>query len=304
MRLSRGSGSIAPPLRVVDPEADASVLDPPGAAAEEVWTGPAGGVFASCRVAGDTCWIDLPGLATFRVDPGGDCVLAAPRPGVDPAAVAEAYWHAALPLVLHARGAEVLHGSAVLMARGVVALCGASGSGKSTIGYALDRRGWALWADDTLALDISASGISALSVPFDVRLRPPAAAHFGLGSRDARPVRGLQGGAAAPLQALCVLARETEAPAGDVLGRLGAAEACPALLAHAWCVSLKDAARKRVMLERYLRLLARVPVFRLRVAAGLGGLPDIVAAVESAFGVTGAGPGLGSVESTGLAATR
>jgi hypothetical protein len=223
-------------------------------------------------------------------------VIAVPGPGIGPEAVGDAFRRAALPLVLHAQGWEVLHGSAVLMPGGVVALCGASGSGKSTIAYGLNRRGWSLWADDTLALDVSRRGIRALPVPFDIRLRPPASAHFGLGGGRARLAGGPAAPASAPLEAVCVLAREAEPSRGERLVRLGVAEACPAILPHAYCFSLTDRARKRVMLERYLRLLAQVPVFRLRVPAGLGRLPDVLAAIEEAFGAIGARPPAAALE--------
>src|SRR5512134_3155557 len=83
--------------------------------------------------------IDVPGVARLRFDRTGERVEATPEPGVSPVAVSRAY-RDALPLVLQARGSEVLHASAVLGPRGVVALCGASGSGKSTLAYALGRR--------------------------------------------------------------------------------------------------------------------------------------------------------------------
>ena len=86
--------------------------------------------------------MELPDLGTFRFDGHGDRVIAAARPGVGAGAIAEAYWHAALPLVLQARGSEVLHASAVLTPGGVVAFCGTSRSGKSTIAYGLHRRGY------------------------------------------------------------------------------------------------------------------------------------------------------------------
>ena len=130
--------------------------------------------------------MDLPGLATFCFDERSDHVVAAPHPGIAADAVAELYWHSALPLVVQARGGEVLHASGVLMPRGVVALCGASMSGKSTIAYGLHRRGYRLWADDAVALEVTESAITALPLPFDVRLRPATAALFGLGERAAR----------------------------------------------------------------------------------------------------------------------
>ena len=185
--------------------------------------------------------------------------------------MAELYWHAALPLVVQARGGEVLHASGVLMPRGVVVLCGASKSGKSTIAYGLHRRGHRLWADDAVALEVTESAITAWPLPFDVRLRPATAALFGLGERAAR-LAGADdssgdGRAPAPLEAVCVLGRRRGADGRRCL-RHSASVAYPALLANAYCFSLEDPPRKRLMLERYLSLVARVPVMALRPRTG------------------------------------
>src|SRR5262249_58014027 len=110
----------------------------------------------------------------------GGPVRAAPHAGVGAASVAEAYRWPALPFVLHALGREVLHASAVVTDRGVVAFCGASGCGKSTTAYALARAGFPHWADDLVVLDIGDDHVVALPSPFQVRLRPRAAALFGL----------------------------------------------------------------------------------------------------------------------------
>jgi hypothetical protein len=252
---------------------------PPGLA--EAWPDAAGGVFALCRSEGGRHWMDLPGVATLRFDAGGRRVAARPRAGVAPSAVADAYRHAALPMVLQALGAEVLHASAVDGRGGVVAFCGASGSGKSTLAYALHRRGHGLWADDAVALDVADDGAIARPLPFDVRLRPASAALFGLGPAAARLAASPGDRAPAPLAAVCLLDRG----AGRArIERLPPAAAFPAVLTHAHCFSLRDAARKRLMLSRYLALVSRVPVFALGLEDDLGALGDAVAAVERLLG--------------------
>ncbi len=233
--------------------------------------------------------MDLPGLATFRFDGRSDHVVAAPYPGIAADAVAELYWHSALPLVVQARGAEVLHASGVLMPRGVVALCGASKSGKSTIAYGLHRRGYRLWADDAVALEMAGPAITALPLPFDVRLRPATAALFGFGERVARLAgpgdsSGPEGRAKAPLEAVCVLDRRHRASGSKILAPLKGSAAYPILLANAYCFSMEDPARKRLMLDRYLSLVARVPVVQLAVPDGLEGLAAILDGLERAFG--------------------
>ena len=283
------SASIAPRLEIVAARRASSSLRAPRSTHPTTWRDAAGGVVAYARASGERYWMDLPGLATFCFDERGDHVVAAPHPGMAPDAVAELYWHSALPLVVQARGGEVLHASGVLMPRGVVALCGASTSGKSTIAYGLHRRGYCLWADDAVALEVTEPAITALPLPFDVRLRPATAVLFGLGEGAARLAardsREPAGRAPAPLAAVCVLRRE--APGAAILAPLKASEAYPALLANAHCFSLEDPARKRLMLDRYLSLVARVPVMALAVPDGLDDLPAMLDALERAFGEPG-----------------
>jgi hypothetical protein len=59
------------------------------------------------------------------------------------------------------RGYEALHAGVVDSPEGVVAIMGPSGSGKSTLATELLRRGWPLFADDVLTLDLAAGAIRA-----------------------------------------------------------------------------------------------------------------------------------------------
>ena len=310
MTVGRGiSAALAPALDVRP--ADSRPARPVEA---EVWRDAAGAVFAECGVEAGRFWMDLPGVALFRFDRAGDRVSAAPGPGVAADAVAEAYWRDALPLVLHARGAEVLHASAVRLGGGVVAFCGTSGAGKSTIAYGLHRRGRPLWADDAVALQVVDGAVAVRAVPFSVRLRPATRRLFDLDrpapkppspagivpsgttgesptlSRDGAAVdrghrvsaAGARGRAAsAPLAAVCLIARG--APDAR-LSPLGPAAAYPGVLLHAFCFSLGDPARKRLMLARYLSLVARVPVLALGVPEGLDRLPEVLDAIERGLG--------------------
>jgi hypothetical protein len=87
----------------------------------------------------------------------------------DPAAVA---WRRVLltrvlPNVGIAHGYEALHASGVMTDRGVVAIAAPSGTGKSTLALELMRRGWPLFADDTVMLGRRGDAIEAHpSAPF------------------------------------------------------------------------------------------------------------------------------------------
>ena len=68
--------------------------------------------------------------------------------------------------------------------------------------------------------------------------------------------------------------------------RLAPPEAFPAVLAHAYCYSLDDVARNREMLDHYLDLSARVPIFSVVFRAGMEHVPTLLDAVEEAVGMS------------------
>jgi hypothetical protein len=104
--------------------------------------------------------------AHFHLDAGRGRLGCAPS---DPAAVA---WRRVLltrvlPNVGIAHGYEALHASGVMTDRGVVAIAAPSGTGKSTLALELIKRGWPLFADDTVMLGRSGEAIEAHpSAPF------------------------------------------------------------------------------------------------------------------------------------------
>jgi hypothetical protein len=228
-------------------------------------------------------------VASFGFAVPTEAVTAIPHLPPRPELIRETYFRSVLPIVLQAGGIEVLHASAVQMPRGIVALCGASGAGKSTTAVALSRRGYPLWADDVVALDTTGPHVDVVPLPFEVRLRPPAAALFGE-EPDATPrVRSAEraGNGMEPeparLLALCVLSRGADGHDGVAAEQLGAT-AVPALLSHAYCYSLQHAVFKRRMVEHYLDLVARVPVFQIRFRPGLERLPAIADMIEQVAG--------------------
>jgi hypothetical protein len=261
------SGTPAPPL--------------PDAASDdvEVWYEPDGRTVAALGHAdgAEGWWFHMPGLASFRFRATGD-VVALDRRGAAEARIRDAYRRSVLPLVLQARGLEVLHASAVQTHRGVLALCATKETGKSTIAYALSRRGYALWADDAVAMQVEDRAVRAHPLPFSIRLRPASAAHFGADSSAAPIVEP----SVAPLAALFVLARDESVAEGAIVRRLTGGAALTAILTHAYCFSLADQDRKGRMVEQYLTVTARVPVFEARFGAGLERLPAILDAIERA----------------------
>lgn len=255
----------------------------------EEWYDPDGRVCGYGYTLNGQHWIHVPDLASFRFDGSRDEVTAIAAPSARPEWIFEAYQRSVLPVVLQALGREVLHASAFLTPHGVVALCAYSGTGKSTTAYAFGRRGYRIWADDALAFAATARSVGAIPLPFESYLRPDAASFFNRERTPARTTAGwdstpADGLKSTPLAAVCVLER---IPGVDdqgtvVISRLSTSQAFLAVLAHAYCFSLKDSERKRQMLQQYLALTAQVPVFAVRFRPGWDRLPAVLDGIERA----------------------
>ena len=254
--------------------------DPPGGEVE-VWRDRDGVLCAYGYTVGRHAWMHLPDVASFSFDRDSNRVTAIPHASVRPAVIRDAYHRSVLPMILQAHHTEVLHASAVLAQHGVIALCATSGTGKSTHAAGLGRRGYRVWADDAVAVAASESGFDALPLPFTIRLRPSAAALFrGVPVTDAALHSDAAEMKLAPLAAVCVLERADGLRRAVKIERLRPAPAFPAVLAHAYCFSFRDLTRKRQMVQQYLDLTARVPVFAVRFESGLDKIPMILDAIE------------------------
>jgi hypothetical protein len=257
------------------------IADAPGPDAQ-IWRDPEGAVCAYGFTRGEDHWMRFPGLASYRFNSQTPEAVAVPEPPPQVARVRATFWRCVLPMVLHVHGHEVLHASGVRVRHGVVGFCAASGTGKSTLAYAFSRRGHTPWTDDALALAPTESGMEALPLPFNIYLRPASAQHFGAAAvvpglpvRTANPPRE-----AAPLISVCVLSRAAEAGAAVEIVRLSPLQALPSLLAHAYTFEIPGPERRRVMLQTYFHLAARVPIFDVRIASGLERLEAVLDGIE------------------------
>jgi hypothetical protein len=262
----------------------------------DVWRDRDGDVVAQGYTVAGVHWLHFPGFGSYRFDETLGPITAIPAPATSADAIRDCHRRFVLPLALHALGVETLHASGVVVPDGVVAFCGYPRTGKSTLAYGLHRRGYPLWADDSVALHAS-PGIEAVPLPFRIRLRPTAVAFFGgdgaTPSPDELPDPRPPHANAGLLTAVFVLSRGTSAEpeAGPRVRRLPPDAAFHAVLAHAQCFSLRNRTRKQRMLEFYLALAARVPVFELRFEPDFDKLAAVLDAVEQATSccVSGAG---------------
>ena len=217
--------------------------------------------------AGDFGWITIPGLASFRFAAKG-AVKAGPDGG-DDASIRDAWLRSVMPLVIQARGTQVLHASAVASDGRVMALCGTSTAGKSTLAAGLMQRGYELVADDALPFDVSNGAALAFPVPFRLRLRPGA-----LDSISAEVATPSAGNSFA-LGVLMILRPDGETNPPRLLKP---AAAVGALMPHAYCFSLDEG--KEELVRAYGDLASAVPVYELRYEQQPGALDSILDTLE------------------------
>jgi hypothetical protein len=241
------------------------------------WTQLSGGVCAQAYVGPDWHWIVWPNVATFRFRPDGRVVEALPERGASLATVEDLYARYVLPIAMQAVGAEAIHASAVSSVEGVLAFCGERGAGKSTVAYAMSRRGYTHRADDVLALDVTEGAVTVLALPFEPRLRPASAEFFGAdtGRRQVRALSPTEQPHRERLAALFVLEGRPGSASPEV-SRLTGTDAILSALQHAHCFNPEDAENRRRHFSNYLEIAARIPVISVRYSYGLDRLEELL----------------------------
>lgn len=229
-------------------------------------------------VDGDSHVLRLPEIGIFRFRADSSSV-GFPNPGVERSDVEDAYNSIVLPLALQVAGSESLHASAVKMEGGVVAFCAQSGTGKSTLAYALSRRGHQLWADDVVALSVPEGDSAVIThrLPFKAKVRKEASEFFGSTPREDE-VEGRQ--AVERLQVICVLSRSDDANGPHELRPLRPAHALSQLLRHAFRFDLASLEHRKRTLSTYLAVAARVSVVDLSFAADFDRLEELTEQIE------------------------
>lgn len=188
--------------------------------------------------------------------------------------------HLVLPLVFACRGALLLHASAVAIDGGVVAIAGASGTGKSTLAAALVGAGGRLVADDAVWITDEAGVATAVGTFAGAWLSPEACAAV------ARPEAAAPGDTKAhvvfaaapgprPLTALLALSADHADARALAVEALTARAAYFALFDHVF--QLDPADQARATFRQLGQLAARVPTWRVVLPDALDQL-DAVAA--------------------------
>ena len=241
------------------------------------WLDDCGEVIARAFSLENLYWIDWPGLAVFAFSPASREVRAWPEPGVRRKHIADTFFRVLQPIILQALGPQALHAAAVIGPTGVVAFCGRKGSGKSTLAFAIHRAGWRQFADDALSVRLDRGCVMVLPLPFTPRLRPKSRAHF---ARTENPVLSFPELHVTdrPLKSVFLL-QQNAALTNPRVSSVQRARAFAELLGYAHCFDAEDATHTRQLVEDYLELVSRVPVFKLDYPPDLERLPQLTSVI-------------------------
>jgi hypothetical protein len=117
--------------------------------------GVAGG--PNWEIAGERVLLRVPRVGRFLIEAGRHIGVEL-EPGASPRDASIFVLGVSFGILLHQRGALVLHGAAVAKDGRALAICGASGAGKSTLATALCREGFEFVADDICAVSLDEAG--------------------------------------------------------------------------------------------------------------------------------------------------
>jgi hypothetical protein len=193
----------------------------------------------------------------------------------------------ALAVLLHLRQVLVLHSSSVEIDGKAVAFAGASGSGKSTIAFALRQRGYRVLSDDLLVLKRSRGGWIALSGPCIPKLWPNMARALGAGVSKFERIHSLTtkqmatphvaaASCARPLGCIYTLVVDSSLRIEQGPSR----EQFWGLVQNAYCRTLANTNDAVFYFMQCTQLVREVPVRQLYRTRSPGGISDLVELIE------------------------
>ena len=242
-------------------------------------------------MAGGEFLLTVPQLGRFLIRNGSEICVALNPGATEPDASAYVLG-TAFGILLHQRGALVLHGSAVERNGETIAICGHSGAGKSTLAAALCRAGCTFVTDDICAGSVDAAGTPiVLPDGRQLKLWQEAIEKLELGKHRGDAVRRnfekyfiapqTVAPDATPLRAIYVL-REARPPFADGIEELSLADAMHALDREAYRPGLRARMVERPqMLAQGATMLAHVKIFRLIRPRAFENMAETVSTVLS-----------------------
>ena len=249
------------------------------------------------EMAGETFLLRVPRVARFLITAGREIALEL-EPDSTARDAAGFVLGTAFGILLHQRGAMVLHGAAAAKDGRAMAICGVSGAGKSTLAAALCREGYSFVTDDICVI-----GLNAAREPVvwpdgrQLKLWAQSIKRLDLGERRGEAVRdSFEKYYVTPcdraldrprLSAIYVL-REARPPFQEGLERLTLPDALRRLDYEAYRPGLRAKIGQRPeMLSYAATVLGHAKVFMLSRPRGFEHLPETVAALNAHWDALG-----------------
>jgi len=198
----------------------------------------------------------------------------------------------ALSFALVQLGMEPLHGTAIVVDGGAIALLGDTGYGKSTLAASFLANGASLLTDDLLLLERTSRGVRAHPGPQRLKLFPDVAKDLFASAADSAPMNSVTGkrvfalpaghqhSGAAPLRAIYVLAPPIESNANEIrFEALSAREAFVALLANTFNCVITEPDRLRRQVDAATSWIDAVPIRRVIYPRSLQRLVEVREAI-------------------------
>lgn len=232
-------------------------------------------------------------FADFRISPSAnEVVCSRVEAGTSSETVRHLLLDQVFPLVLSRLGRQALHATAVVTPSGVCAFAGPTGSGKSTLAASFFVAGYPVFGDDCLALSADVRIMAAPAYP-GVRLWEDAAVHLLGESRNAIPVaqytskRRALGDEIArnfpsdPLPLIRVYRpiKDENGVTSPSVESLSPREAFLEVVSVIFLLDVDDQAALSRHFSFVRRIVAEVPVKRLRMPNDLSALPAVRRAV-------------------------
>jgi len=250
----------------------------PGAVLQH-WRDNEGRLIATGGRRDDTWWMHWQALATFWFSDHGSVRAEPIRNGLD-AELRDSFVRGVIPVVLLARGFEALHASAVVVPRGVVALCGTSGTGKSTTALAIAANGARHYSDDTVIYQVLEGKAVASALPFPVRVDATAREVVGSVPRDIRFGEPRVESTSEPLHRIYQMVRDASvSKAAPEFVSVSPARRFELLLTHSHPFDMGGDNRRRAFIENLMAVARTVDVWECRFAPSLPDLPALAAAI-------------------------
>jgi HPr serine kinase-like protein len=231
--------------------------------------------------------VHIPEVATFAVLGGTRVVVEAAR-DADPTTVRGWLQSTIQAFALAQRGLFALHANAVDIAGRRVAICGASGAGKSTVVLRLGQRGHAMVADDICPLDPGDGGrVMHQPARRAARVSPETAAALGfdVSGAVASAVDGkliLPAPVAEPGPVDLIVGLVVAQDGGVTRRRLRATHAVAMLQSNAYRVGILQPVWPDEVFDWAAQVASRLPVTVLVRPSGLWTVDEVATAIEEA----------------------